>query len=68
MTGWEFDVPLGTKGDCYDRLMVRAEEVRQSERIMRQCLDAMPDGPVASFDRKVVPPSRTEMKLSMGER
>jgi NADH-quinone oxidoreductase subunit D len=61
----EFDVPVGTRGDCYDRLMVRAEEVRQSVRIMKQCLNAMPEGPIASFDRKVVPPKRAEMKQSM---
>jgi NADH-quinone oxidoreductase subunit D len=61
----EFDVPVGTKGDCYDRMMVRAEEVRQSVRIMKQCLAAMPEGPIASLDRKVVPPKRAEMKQSM---
>ncbi|WP_164114778.1 NADH-quinone oxidoreductase subunit D [Sphingorhabdus sp. Alg239-R122] len=61
----EFDVPVGTKGDCYDRFMVRVEEVRQSARIMRQCLNEMPEGPIASTDRKVVPPKRGEMKQSM---
>jgi len=61
----EFDVPVGTKGDCYDRFMVRVEEVRQSARIMRQCLNEMPEGPIASDDRKVVPPKRGEMKQSM---
>lgn len=61
----EFDVPVGTRGDCYDRFMVRVEEVRQSARIMRQCLNEMPDGPVSSSDRKVVPPKRAEMKQSM---
>ena len=61
----EFDVPVGTKGDCYDRMMVRVEELRQSVRIMRQCLDQMPEGPIASLDRKVVPPKRAEMKQSM---
>lgn len=61
----EFDVPVGTRGDCYDRFMVRVEEVRQSARIMRQCLNEMPDGPIASLDRKVVPPKRGEMKQSM---
>ncbi len=61
----EFDVPVGTRGDCYDRFMVRVEEVKQSARIMRQCLNEMPDGPVASADRKVVPPKRVEMKSSM---
>jgi NADH-quinone oxidoreductase subunit D len=60
----EFDIPVGTRGDCYDRLMVRAEEVRQSVRIMKQCLDAMPQGPIASIDRKDVPPKRAEMKHS----
>ena len=61
----EFDVPVGTRGDCYDRFMVRVEEVRQSARIIKQCLAQMPEGPVASLDRKVVPPKRGEMKRSM---
>jgi NADH-quinone oxidoreductase subunit D len=61
----EFDIPVGTKGDCYDRFMVRVEEVRQSVRIMKQCLRDMPEGPIASDDRKVVPPKRAEMKQSM---
>jgi NADH-quinone oxidoreductase subunit D len=61
----DFEVPVGTSGDCYDRFMVRVEEVRQSARIMKQCLAEMPEGPVASDDRKVVPPKRAEMKSSM---
>jgi NADH-quinone oxidoreductase subunit D len=61
----EFAVPVGTRGDCYDRFMVRVEEVRQSVAIMKQCLDRMPEGPIASLDRKVVPPKRAEMKQSM---
>jgi NADH-quinone oxidoreductase subunit D len=61
----EFDVPVGTRGDCYDRFMVRVEEVRQSARIMKQCLNEMPEGPVLTLDRKVAPPSRGEMKQSM---
>ncbi len=61
----DFDVPVGTRGDCYDRFMVRVEEVRQSARIMKQCLRDMPEGPIASLDRKVVPPKRAEMKHSM---
>ncbi|MCY7271607.1 MAG: NADH-quinone oxidoreductase subunit D [Sphingomonas bacterium] len=61
----EFDIPVGTKGDCYDRFMVRVEEVRQSARIMRQCLRDMPKGPIGSDDRKVFPPTRGEMKQSM---
>jgi NADH-quinone oxidoreductase subunit D len=61
----EFDIPVGTRGDCYDRFIVRVEEVRQSIRIMKQCLRDMPEGPIASDDRKVVPPKRAEMKQSM---
>ncbi len=61
----DFEVPVGTRGDCYDRFMVRVEEVRQSARIMKQCLAEMPEGPIASLDRKVVPPKRAEMKQSM---
>ena len=61
----DFEIPVGTKGDCYDRFLVRAEEVRQSATIIKQCLAAMPSGPIASDDRKVVPPPRLEMKRSM---
>ncbi|WP_179504491.1 MULTISPECIES: NADH-quinone oxidoreductase subunit D [unclassified Sphingomonas] len=61
----EFDIPVGTRGDCYDRMMVRVEEVRQSARIMKQCLAQMPEGPVMTSDRKVAPPKRGEMKSSM---
>jgi len=61
----EFDVPVGTRGDCYDRFMVRVEEVYQSARIMKQCLAQMPEGPIATTDRKVYPPKRGEMKQSM---
>ena len=50
----DFDVPVGTKGDCYDRFMVRVEEVRQSARIMKQCLNEMPEGP----DRQPRPQGR----------
>ena len=61
----DFAVPVGTNGDCYDRFMVRVEEVRQSARIIQQCIADMPEGPIASTDRKVVPPKRAEMKQSM---
>jgi len=61
----DFEIPVGTRGDCYDRFMVRVEEVRQSARIMKQCLAEMPSGPVCSQDRKVTPPARAEMKQSM---
>ncbi len=61
----DFDIPVGKNGDCFDRYMVRMEEMRQSVRIMRQCLAEMPAGPVKTADRKVAPPPRAEMKRSM---
>ncbi len=61
----DFDVPIGHNGDCYDRYLVRVEEMRQSLAIMRQCLDALPDGPVIVQDHKITPPPRAEMKRSM---
>ena len=61
----DFEIPVGTRGDCYDRFMVRVEEVRQSAKIMRQCLKDMPSGPIGTDDRKVFPPPRAEMKTSM---
>src|SRR5690606_24527794 len=55
----EFDVPLGTTGDCYDRYLVRLEEIRQSIRILRQCLNQIPDGPTMVDDPRVaLPPKR----------
>ena len=60
-----FDVIVGHHGDCYDRFMVRMEEMRQSLRIVQQCVAQMPAGRHASLDRKVVPPQRGEMKRSM---
>jgi NADH-quinone oxidoreductase subunit D len=61
----DFDIPVGRHGDCFDRFMIRIEEMKQSIRIMRQCLNEMPAGPVSSLDRKIVPPKRAEMKSSM---
>lgn len=61
----DFDIPVGKNGDCYDRYLIRMEEMRQSLRIMKQCIEMMPGGPVHSDDGKVVPPSRAEMKRSM---
>jgi NADH-quinone oxidoreductase subunit D len=63
----DFDIPIGRNGDCYDRYLVRVEEMRQSNRIIRQCIDwlrANP-GPVMVDDRKVRPPRREEMKGDM---
>ncbi|MCR6672513.1 NADH-quinone oxidoreductase subunit D [Devosia ginsengisoli] len=65
----DFDIPIGKNGDCYDRYLIRMEEMRQSTRIMKQCVDKLNaadgKGPVSSLDGKVVPPSRGEMKRSM---
>lgn len=63
----DFDIPVGKEGDCYDRYLVRVEEMRQSNRLIRQCIQWLRDnpGPVALDDRKVVPPKRLEMKEDM---
>jgi len=61
----EFDIPVGKNGDCFDRYLVRVEEMRQCLRIMKQCVDEMPDGPVRTTDNKIAPPRRGEMKQSM---
>jgi NADH dehydrogenase (ubiquinone) Fe-S protein 2 len=61
----EFDVPIGTKGDCYDRYLCRIEEMRQSLRIIDQCLNQMPPGEIKVDDAKLTPPTRHEMKTSM---
>ena len=54
---FDFDIPIGKNGDCFDRYLVRIEEMRQSLRIMRQACENMPDGPVQTPDQKVTPPS-----------
>ena len=61
----EFQLPVGTNGDCYDRYLVRVLEMRQSNHIIRQCLESMPEGPVISEDRRFAPPRRETMKRSM---
>jgi NADH-quinone oxidoreductase subunit D len=66
----DFDIPVGVNGDTYDRYLVRIEEMRQANRIVRQCIDwlrANPEGPVITANHKVAPPSRVEMKSSMEE-
>ncbi|XP_014118445.1 PREDICTED: NADH dehydrogenase [ubiquinone] iron-sulfur protein 2, mitochondrial-like, partial [Pseudopodoces humilis] len=60
----EFDVPIGSRGDCYDRYLCRVEEMRQSLRIILQCLNKMPPGEVKVDDAKVSPPKRAEMKVT----
>jgi NADH-quinone oxidoreductase subunit D len=63
----DFDIPVGVNGDCYDRYLVRIEEMRQSNRIIKQCIDWLRSnpGPVMVGDRKVAPPQREEMKQDM---
>ncbi|UUP19177.1 NADH-quinone oxidoreductase subunit D [Nitratireductor thuwali] len=65
----EFDIPIGKNGDCYDRYLIRMEEMRQSAKIMRQCVDRLlgknRTGPVSNTDGKIVPPKRPAMKRSM---
>lgn len=61
----EFDVPVGKNGDTYDRYLIRVEEMRQSLRIIEQCINNMPPGEIRVDDAKVAPPSRAEMKTSM---
>src|SRR5689334_17988754 len=65
----DFDIPVGTNGDCYDRYLVRVQEMREANRIVKQCVDwlrANP-GPVMIDNHKVAPPSRAEMKSNMEE-
>ena len=61
----DFKIPLGKNGDCYDRYLCRVEEMYESVKIMQQCLEMMPEGPVMTQDNKFVPPRRAEMKTSM---
>jgi NADH-quinone oxidoreductase subunit D len=63
----DFDIPVGVNGDCYDRYLVRMEELRQSNRIIRQCVRWLREnpGPVMVDDHKLVPPTRAEMKTDM---
>jgi len=61
----DFNMALGTNGDCYDRYLVRVEEMRQSIRIIDQCINNMPTGDWATSDEKITPPSRSVMKNSM---
>jgi len=62
---YDFDIPVGKNGDCFDRYLVRMEEMRQSLKIIRQAIERMPDGPVVVEDNKITPPRRSEMKRSM---
>ena len=65
----DFDIPVGVTGDCYDRYLIRVEEMRQSNRIIKQCIDwlRVNPGPVIVDNYKVAPPPRTKMKANMEE-
>ncbi|PPR16864.1 MAG: NADH-quinone oxidoreductase subunit D [Alphaproteobacteria bacterium MarineAlpha9_Bin3] len=61
----DFDIPIGKNGDCYDRYLLRVEEMKQSSKIIRQVLDNMPNGDVIVRDSRLYPPKRDDMKESM---
>jgi|TARA_B110001450_G_scaffold142557_1_gene133493 NADH dehydrogenase (ubiquinone) Fe-S protein 2 len=61
----DFSIPVGVNGDCFDRYLIRMSEMRESLKIIMQCLNNLPEGPVKVDDAKIVPPSRTDMKESM---
>ena len=61
----DFKIPVGKNGDCYDRYLVRMAEMKESIKIIKQCLEKMPKGDVHSGDKKITPPSRKDMKHSM---
>jgi NADH dehydrogenase (ubiquinone) Fe-S protein 2 len=60
-----FDIPVGTNGDCFDRYLIRIQEMRQSLRIISFCINNIPEGQIKIDDKKITPPSRIEMKNSM---
>jgi NADH-quinone oxidoreductase subunit D len=62
---YQFEIPTGQVGDCFDRYLVRVSEMRESVKICRQALDQVPDGPVRTEDRKVMPPPKEELARSM---
>jgi NADH dehydrogenase (ubiquinone) Fe-S protein 2 len=61
----DFDIPIGTNGDCYDRYLIRIEEMRQSVRIILQVLNEIPEGPIKLDDKKITNPNRVQIKNSM---
>jgi NADH-quinone oxidoreductase subunit D len=61
----EFDVPIGKNGDSYDRYLIRVEEMRQSIKLIKQCIEKIPAGPVVTDDARISPPKRADMKESM---
>jgi len=62
---FNFKIPIGKNGDCYDRYLCRIEEMRQSVEIIKDCIDKMPSGPVKNVDGKITPPPKEDLKRSM---
>ena len=62
---FNFKIPIGKNGDCYDRYLCRVEEMRQSVKIIKDCINKMPLGPVKNIDGKITPPSKKDLKRSM---
>ncbi len=62
---FNFKIPIGKNGDCYDRYLCRMEEMRESTKIIKDCIKKMPTGPVKSIDGKITPPKREDLKNSM---
>jgi len=62
---FNFKIPIGKNGDCYDRYLCRVEEMRESIKIIKDCIKKMPSGPVKSIDGKITPPKREDLKNSM---
>jgi len=62
---FDFKIPVGKNGDCYDRYLCRVEEMRQSVEIIKNCIDKMPSGPVKNIDGKITPPPKKDLKESM---
>jgi len=62
---FDFKIPIGKNGDCYDRYLCRMEEMRESTKIIKECIKKMPSGPVKSIDGKITPPKRKDIKNSM---
>ena len=61
----DFDIPIGKNGDSYDRYLIRVQEMRESLKIIKQCLDKIPSGDVMTADKRIAPPKRADMKTSM---
>ena len=61
----DFKIPIGKNGDCYDRYLCRIEEMRESVKIIKQCLEQIPNGPIKTNDGKITPPSKKDLKESM---